>query len=290
MSGRSEPGDAAAGRRQDRHQRRLRRRQDHLRRRDLRDRAAGHRGRDDRGVDRRRRHVGGAPARPPPRSRWTSAGSPSTTRCCSTCSARPARTASRSSGTTWSTARSARSCCVDTRRIEDCFPADRLLRGARHPVPGRRSTPSTARRRFDLDEVREALGIDPTTSRCWSATPAAASRSRSVLVALTEEVLTRRLAEEGGRSPTWSTRPADGGRRKTMTARHGCIAAACSAWACWRSRAAATTRRDHRRPRVSRRRACGTVQIAVNPWVGYAADAAVVSYLLKQELGCDVSW
>jgi len=33
---------------------------------------------------------------------------------------------------------------------------------------------------------------------------------------------------------------------------------------------------------------CGTVQIAVNPWVGYAANVAVVSYLLKQELGCTV--
>ncbi|MET8150449.1 ABC transporter substrate-binding protein [Actinoplanes sp. NPDC049668] len=33
---------------------------------------------------------------------------------------------------------------------------------------------------------------------------------------------------------------------------------------------------------------CGTVQIAVNPWVGYAANVAVVSYLLKQELGCKV--
>ena len=35
-------------------------------------------------------------------------------------------------------------------------------------------------------------------------------------------------------------------------------------------------------------RPCGTVNIAVNPWVGYEADAAVVSYLLKTRLGCDV--
>ncbi len=34
--------------------------------------------------------------------------------------------------------------------------------------------------------------------------------------------------------------------------------------------------------------ACGTVNIADNPWVGYEADVAVVSYLLKTELGCDV--
>ncbi|WP_412740763.1 ABC transporter substrate-binding protein [Krasilnikovia sp. MM14-A1259] len=33
---------------------------------------------------------------------------------------------------------------------------------------------------------------------------------------------------------------------------------------------------------------CGTVSIAVNPWVGYAANVAVVSYLLRHELGCKV--
>jgi len=36
------------------------------------------------------------------------------------------------------------------------------------------------------------------------------------------------------------------------------------------------------------RTACGSVSIAVNPWVGYAANVAVVSYLLKQELSCTV--
>jgi glycine betaine/proline transport system substrate-binding protein len=36
------------------------------------------------------------------------------------------------------------------------------------------------------------------------------------------------------------------------------------------------------------RTACGSVSIAVNPWVGYAADVAVVSYLLREELGCTV--
>lgn len=33
---------------------------------------------------------------------------------------------------------------------------------------------------------------------------------------------------------------------------------------------------------------CGSVSIAVNPWVGYQANVAVVSYLLKQQLGCTV--
>jgi glycine betaine/proline transport system substrate-binding protein len=33
---------------------------------------------------------------------------------------------------------------------------------------------------------------------------------------------------------------------------------------------------------------CGTVNIAVNPWVGYEADAAVVAYVLEKDLGCTV--
>jgi glycine betaine/proline transport system substrate-binding protein len=33
---------------------------------------------------------------------------------------------------------------------------------------------------------------------------------------------------------------------------------------------------------------CGTVRIAVHPWVGYEANVAVVSYLAKHELGCTV--
>ena len=35
--------------------------------------------------------------------------------------------------------------------------------------------------------------------------------------------------------------------------------------------------------------ACGTVNIADNPWVGYEADVAVVSYILKNDLGCTVN-
>ena len=33
---------------------------------------------------------------------------------------------------------------------------------------------------------------------------------------------------------------------------------------------------------------CGTVTLALHPWVGYQADAAVVGYLLEHELGCSV--
>ncbi|MGH3629486.1 MAG: ABC transporter substrate-binding protein [Sciscionella sp.] len=34
---------------------------------------------------------------------------------------------------------------------------------------------------------------------------------------------------------------------------------------------------------------CGTVNLADNPWVGYEADVAVVSYLAKTKLGCTVN-
>ena len=33
---------------------------------------------------------------------------------------------------------------------------------------------------------------------------------------------------------------------------------------------------------------CGTLRIAVNPWVGYSANVAVVAYLAKHRLGCTV--
>jgi glycine betaine/proline transport system substrate-binding protein len=36
-------------------------------------------------------------------------------------------------------------------------------------------------------------------------------------------------------------------------------------------------------------RPCGTVNLAVNPWVGYEADAAVITYLAKNKLGCTVA-
>jgi len=34
---------------------------------------------------------------------------------------------------------------------------------------------------------------------------------------------------------------------------------------------------------------CGTFNLAVNPWVGYEADAAVVAYVAEQRLGCTVN-
>jgi glycine betaine/proline transport system substrate-binding protein len=33
---------------------------------------------------------------------------------------------------------------------------------------------------------------------------------------------------------------------------------------------------------------CGTLRLAMSPWVGYEANAAVISYLARKELGCEV--
>jgi glycine betaine/proline transport system substrate-binding protein len=35
---------------------------------------------------------------------------------------------------------------------------------------------------------------------------------------------------------------------------------------------------------------CGTLNMAVNPWVGYEADAYVVGYIAQTKLGCDVTY
>src|SRR3954464_2911049 len=34
---------------------------------------------------------------------------------------------------------------------------------------------------------------------------------------------------------------------------------------------------------------CGSFNLAVNPWVGYEADAAVVAYVAQHDLGCTVN-
>lgn len=46
---------------------------------------------------------------------------------------------------------------------------------------------------------------------------------------------------------------------------------------------------EHRGALRAGSRPCGTLNLAVNDWVGYEADAAVVSYLARNELGCTVS-
>ena len=41
-------------------------------------------------------------------------------------------------------------------------------------------------------------------------------------------------------------------------------------------------------PTTRPRRAKGTVKLAINPWVGYEANAAVIGYLLEKKLGYKV--
>lgn len=82
---------------------------------------------------------------------------------------------------------------LDTRRIDDCFIAIDYFE--EHQVPflvGVNVFEGTAR--FDLDEVREALGIGAEVPMVECD---ARNRSsvKGVLVALTEQVLARRLAE-----------------------------------------------------------------------------------------------
>jgi signal recognition particle receptor subunit beta len=84
---------------------------------------------------------------------------------------------------------------LDTSRIEDCFPAIDYFE--EHQVPFLVAVNLfEATHRFELSEVREALGVLDSIPvlQCD-----ARSREsvKNVLVALTEEVLTRRLAEAG---------------------------------------------------------------------------------------------
>jgi signal recognition particle receptor subunit beta len=84
---------------------------------------------------------------------------------------------------------------LDTARIEDCFRAIDYFE--EHGVPFLVAVNMfEAGDRFAVDEVREALGIADTVPLLECDARHRASVKR-VLVALTEEVLARRLAEDG---------------------------------------------------------------------------------------------
>jgi signal recognition particle receptor subunit beta len=89
---------------------------------------------------------------------------------------------------------------LDTRRIEDCFPAIDYFE--EHDIPFLIGVNTfDLSQRFDLEEVREALGIGDNVP----VLECDARRRESVknlLVALTEEVLTKRLSRERP-VPTW---------------------------------------------------------------------------------------
>ncbi|RIV41280.1 GTP-binding protein [Micromonospora radicis] len=84
---------------------------------------------------------------------------------------------------------------IDTRRIEDCFPAIDYFEDHRIPFLLAVNNFETARR-FDLPEVREALGVadEVTLVECDARDRESV---KQVLVALTEVVLAQRLARAG---------------------------------------------------------------------------------------------
>ncbi|GGK77096.1 GTP-binding protein [Mangrovihabitans endophyticus] len=83
---------------------------------------------------------------------------------------------------------------LDTRRIEDCFAAIDYFE--EHEIPFLVGVNNFDRaRRFDLDEVRDALGIDVDVP-IVECDARYRESVKDVLVALTEEVLAKRLSRE----------------------------------------------------------------------------------------------
>jgi signal recognition particle receptor subunit beta len=83
---------------------------------------------------------------------------------------------------------------VDTRRVEDCFPAIDYFE--EHEIPFIIGVNAFDRaRRFDLEEVREALGVDLDVPLV-DCDARNRESVKSVIVALTEEVLNKRLSRE----------------------------------------------------------------------------------------------
>jgi signal recognition particle receptor subunit beta len=89
---------------------------------------------------------------------------------------------------------------LDTRRIEDCFPALDYFEERETPLLIAVNNFEYATR-FDLEEVREALGVGPEVPivECDARWRESVKR---VLVALVEQVLVRRLAREAA-TATW---------------------------------------------------------------------------------------
>jgi len=89
---------------------------------------------------------------------------------------------------------------LDTRRIEDCFPAIDYFEEHEIPFLIGVNTFEQAQR-FVLDEVRDALGIGPDVP-VLECDARRRESVKEILVALTEEVLTKRLSRQRP-VPTW---------------------------------------------------------------------------------------
>jgi glycine betaine/proline transport system substrate-binding protein len=77
-------------------------------------------------------------------------------------------------------------------------------------------------------------------------------------------------------------------RLAAVVATFGIIVGACSATPAATNAPASAAAPSASTAAAASNAPCGTVNIAVNPWVGYEADAAVVGYVLEHELGCTV--
>jgi uncharacterized protein len=89
---------------------------------------------------------------------------------------------------------------LDTRRIEDCFAAIDYFE--EHEIPFLIGVNAFDQaKRYDLDEVRDALGVEPDVPllECDARNRASV---KGVLVALTEEVLAKRLVRQRA-VPAW---------------------------------------------------------------------------------------
>ncbi|MEU4425437.1 ATP/GTP-binding protein [Actinoplanes sp. NPDC024001] len=87
---------------------------------------------------------------------------------------------------------------VDTRRIEECFPSIDYFEDHDIPFIVGVNTFDGARR-FDLAEIRDALGL-PGEHPLLECDARQRESVKRVLVALTEQVLARRLARQAGAS------------------------------------------------------------------------------------------
>ena len=181
---------------QDRRRRRLRRRQDDLRRLDLRDRAADHRGRHDQGQRGRRRHRARCRPRRPRPWPWTSAASRLGDDLVLYLFGTPGQDRFWFMWDDLVRGAVGAVVLVDTRRLADCFPAVDYFEEQRHPVRRRASTASTA--------------SSPTRSTRCARRSASRRTSRSILTDARDREADQGHPASSSSSTPWPAPAADG--------------------------------------------------------------------------------
>ena len=172
---------------------------------------------------------------------------------------------------------------LDPNRIEDCFPS--LDYFEEHGVPFMVAVNLfESSDRFDITEIREALGVsdDIPVVECD------ARQRESVKSVLVDpgrdraQPPTRRDRSGPARTPEERS---EGGRVMSRTRRSGPVLGA--AVALMLSGCAGSKPELVSAP-LPLRTECGAVTLAQNPWVGYDANLAVISYLARTDLDCAV--